>query len=399
VSDARARLVTVVGTRPQLIKAAAVSRVLARSEWLSEEILHTGQHYDAALSEAFFGELGLPPPARNLGVGSGPHGAQTGRMLEAIESCLLEARPALVLTYGDTNSTLAAALAAAKLAIPIAHVEAGVRCFDPTLPEEINRVVTDRLATLLLAPTQTAVTNLLREGVPRERVEQVGDPLLDVARLHLEAAAANDAALDSRGLVEGELVLATVHRQENTDDPPRLGAIFNGLVVASRTIRIVVPLHPRTRAALARCGLLDRVEAALVVTEPLPLLDMAKLERSARLIVTDSGGVQREAFFAGRPCVVLRAATEWPELVELGWSRLVPPQTAEQIAGAVRDGLAAPLPEDDGEQPLGDGRAAERIVAAVERFVRGSAAGGPVRSGGLAGKTRSQRRQRARRRT
>jgi UDP-GlcNAc3NAcA epimerase len=353
-----------------VIKAGAVSRALARSELLEEVILHTGQHYDRAMSEDFFDELALPAPARNLGVGSGPHGAQTGRMLEAIEAYLAESRPALVLTYGDTNSTLAAALGAAKLGIPVAHVEAGVRSHDITMPEEINRVLTDRLARLLLAPTESAVTNLLREGASPESIVLVGDPLLDVALACRDAAEAQSLVLDSLELRERGYVLATIHRQENTDAGGRLSAIFEGLVASSAEARIVLPLHPRTRAALRRAGLLERVEAALTVTGPLGLLDMTKLERSARLIVTDSGGVQREAFYARVPCLVLRSTSEWPELVALGWSRLVAPRSAEELRHALLRALSDDPPPDTGACPLGDGDAARRIVAALERFAR-----------------------------
>lgn len=368
------RIVTVVGTRPQLIKAAPVSRRLEGSH-VKEQILHTGQHYDAGLSGDLIEELDLPHPAYQLAIGSGPHGRQTGRMLEAIEGVLAADPPDLLLTYGDTNSTLAGALAAAKLGVPVAHVEAGVRSFDRAMPEEINRVLTDRVTSLALAPTQTARRNLLNEGVEAERICVVGDPMLD-AFLHFREGHVREGHLRN-GLDDilpsGPFILATVHRQENADDSTRLAAIFDGLVEIAQQTPIVVPLHPRTRAALKREGRLRDLDRHLRLMPPTSYLTMLALEQAAQLIVTDSGGVQREAFFAKVPCVVLRNSTEWPELVTLGWSRLVDPGDSTRVVDAVRSALGT-RPVDGttagaDTHPLGRGDSSERITVELERFL------------------------------
>ena len=370
------RILTVVGTRPQLIKAAPVARRLAEAGAV-EEILHTGQHYDAALFGDLIDELDLPEPKHHLGIGSGPHGRQTGRMLEGIEDVLLRRTPDLLLTYGDTNSTLAGALAAAKVGVPVVHVEAGVRSFDPRMPEEINRVLTDRVAALALAPTRTAENNLLREGFDPDRIRVVGDPMLD-AFLEFRARAADPrSTIDAAQAPPEPFVLATVHRQENTEDPQRLAAIFEGLAAMRPETAVLVPLHPRTRAALERDGRLDEYGASLQLLPPVTYLQMLALEQAAQLIVTDSGGVQREAFFASVPCVVLRDCTEWPELVDLGWSRLVDPVDDKHVADAVRDGLrprargkVSETPTAVETHPLGKGDSAVRIVEEIERFVQ-----------------------------
>ena len=354
------QVVSVVGARPQFVKAAVVSRALRGVPGLRELIVHTGQHFDDNMSEVFFRELGIPAPDRNLGVASLGHGAMTGRMLEAIEQVLLEARPDWVVVFGDTNSTLAGALAAAKLGIKVAHVEAGLRSFNWRMPEEINRVLADRLSDLLFVPTETAVENLRAEGIDPRRVRLVGDVMYDAA-LHYGAQSAG-RALARLGLAAGAFVLATVHRQENTDDAGRLAAIFGGLARAG--VPVVAPLHPRTRAALARAGLLAEAEARLRLIEPVGYLDMLELERAARLIVTDSGGVQKEAYFARVPCVTLRDETEWVELVRLGVNRLVPPVSADAVAAAIREALASP-PAWPAADLYGGGAAAGRIAEAI----------------------------------
>jgi len=356
------RITTILGARPQFIKAAAVSRVLA-AHGLAETLVHTGQHYDDNMSDQFFRELGLPAPAHHLGIGSGPHGRQTGRMLEAVEAALLADRPALVLVYGDTNSTLAGALAAAKLHVPVAHVEAGLRSFNRAMPEEVNRIMADHLADLLFAPTRAAAANLQREGIGEGKVHLVGDVMYDVALHFSRRAESESRVLERLGLEPGGYLLATVHRAENTDDPRRLRAIVAGLQAVAADCPVVLPLHPRTRAALEREGLAGG--AGLLLTDPVGYLDMARLERHARLVATDSGGVQKEAFFHGVPCATLRDETEWVELVEAGWNRLLPPVDAGAVATGLRAVLAAGPPPGPRPELYGTGDAAERIAAVL----------------------------------
>ena len=341
-----------LGARPQFIKAAPVSRVLRERH--DEFLLHTGQHYDDAMSELFFRQLGIPEPNENLGVGSGSHGAQTGAMLAGIESVALEHRPDWILVYGDTNSTLAGALAGAKLHVPVAHVEAGLRSFDRRMPEEINRVLADHVSALLLCPTETGVANLKAEGIT-QGVRMVGDVMLDAFLQNLEVA--RSSASFAAGVdVDGDFDLLTVHRAENVDDAERLRKILDGIGASGR--RVVFPAHPRTRAALDR----DRIAtpANATVIDPVGYLEMLVLEERASVIVTDSGGVQKEAYFAGRPCVTLRETTEWPETVRAGWNVLV---------GADPDGIARAMrefrPEGDRPQVFGDGHAAERVVESL----------------------------------
>jgi len=358
------KVLTVVGARPQFVKAAVVSRALARREDVRETILHTGQHFDRALSEVFFQELGIPEPAYNLGIGGGTHGQNTGRMLEGIERVLLDERPNWVLVYGDTDSTLAGALAAVKLHLPVAHVEAGLRSFNRRMPEEINRVLTDHAADLLLAPTPTAVENLRREGLPEARVRWVGDVMYDAALHFGRLADRASTVLERLGLEPRGYVLATVHRAENTDDPARLQAVFEGLSRVAAELPVVLPLHPRTRKALERLGWLERARERLRLIEPVGYLDMVALEKNARLIATDSGGVQKEAYFFGVPCVTLRDETEWVELVEAGWNILAPPSDAKAVADTIRahmDSRGAPV------EAYGDGHAAERIVSELTK--------------------------------
>jgi UDP-GlcNAc3NAcA epimerase len=354
------KIVTVVGARPQFIKAATVSRAFSRARGFTELIVHTGQHYDDNLSDIFFRELEIPAPARHLGVGSGTHGAQTGRMLEAIEIVLLEETPNLVLVYGDTNSTLAGALAATKLHIPVAHVEAGLRSFNRRMPEEVNRVLTDHAADLLFAPTMAAVANLAAEGIDEGSTFLSGDVMYDAALFYAEKAESESTILEELGVAPGEYILATAHRAENTDDPVRLDAIFTGLASVASDLPVVMPLHPRTQAALREDGGFEDVLERIEVIPPAGYLDMVTLETNARLIVTDSGGVQKEAFFYGVPCMTLREETEWVELVDLGWNRLVAPTSPQ----AVRDGIKLAMAAGAGKpgQPYGDGHAAERIV-------------------------------------
>jgi len=323
------KTISIVGARPQFIKAAAVSRVLQKTQGVREVLVHTGQHYDANMSEVFFEELEIPRPDYNLGIGSATHGAQTGRMLEAIEEVLLREKPDWVLVYGDTNSTLAGALAAVKLHIPVAHIEAGLRSFNRRMPEEINRVLTDHASDILFAPTKAAVENLRREGISEEQIQLVGDVMYDAALYYGKKAECQSQSLNRLGLKPKEYILATIHRAENTDDPRRLRAIFEGLAEVDQEMKVVLPLHPRTRVVLVEVGLYDKVARSVCLIEPVGYLDMVMLEKNARAIATDSGGVQKEAFFHRVPCLTLREETEWVELVDLGWNCIIPPTSKE----------------------------------------------------------------------
>jgi len=352
-------ILSVVGARPQFIKAAVISRLLTKEAGLQEFMVHTGQHYDAAMSDVFFQELEIPTPHASLHVGSGNHGLQTGRMLEQIEQVILEQTPAAVLVYGDTNSTLAGALAASKLHVPVAHVEAGLRSFNKRMPEEINRVLTDHVSDLLFTPTQVAVDNLKAEGIQGAQVQEVGDVMFDAARYF----ARKEADLERLG-VKGPYILATVHRAESTDDPDRLSAIFGGLSMAAADIQVVLPIHPRTRKTVSAQGIDLSI---LTVIDPVGYVDMTALEKGASLVVTDSGGVQKEAFFHGVPCLTLRTETEWVELVDLGWNRLADLSSADSVASDIQAALGA---RKGGEaKPYGDGDAGEKIVASLlERY-------------------------------
>lgn len=351
------KIVTVVGARPQFIKAAVVSRALLGQA--QEVLVHTGQHYDPNMSQVFFDQLEIPTPAYHLGVGSGPHGQQTGRMLEGIERVLLQEQPDWVLVYGDTNSTLAGALAAVKLHIPVAHVEAGLRSFNRKMPEEINRVLTDHAAHLLLAPTQAAVNNLANEGIAGAKVHFVGDVMYDAALFYGQKAQTHSQVLQGLGLAPKSYALATVHRAENTNDPQRLQSIVQAFIVIAQQQRLVWPVHPRTRAVLQSMGLLAALEEWVTLVEPVGYLDMAMLEKNASLILTDSGGVQKEAFFYRVPCLTLRSETEWVELVQLGWVRLVEPSDAAAIVQAALSSFEAREPQGS---PYGNGDAGINIV-------------------------------------
>ncbi len=362
------RIATIVGARPQFIKAAVVSRALARRGRLAHDLIHTGQHYDPQMSDVFFAELEIPPPRMHLGVGSGSHGVQTARMLEAIERALVELEPQLVLVYGDTNSTLAGALAAAKLHIPVAHVEAGLRSFARAMPEEINRIVADHVASLLFPPTAVAHARLLTEGLGGRRILLTGDVMYD-ALLHVRTLAASRAFEERPAdLPAAGYLLATIHRAENTDAPDRLGFILQALATVAADVPIVLPLHPRTRAALARLPVGGLLAApGVIVIDPVGYLEMQRLEAAARLIVTDSGGVQKEAYWHGVQCVTVRGETEWTELVLAGWNRLAPATSAEAVVRVIREALLA----ERGPRPelYGDGRAGDHIAEELERFL------------------------------
>ncbi len=352
------RILTIVGARPQFIKAAPVSRALQREA--REILVHTGQHYDRGMSAVFFEELQLPEPDYNLSIGSGSHGKQTGEMLIAIEEVLLKEKPDWVLVYGDTNSTLAGALAAVKLHIPVAHVEAGLRSFNRAMPEEHNRVLTDHAADLLFCPTPHAVDLLAREGITRG-VHLTGDVMLDAFLHNSELADQRSVILAELGLQPQAYYLATLHRPANTDDPAQLQPLLNTL--AKLALPVVLPLHPRTRHQIEQHNLLPESKIGnLKLVEPVGYLDMLKLERSARLILTDSGGVQKEAYMAGVACITLREETEWIETVKAGWNVLVG-AIPERIQAVARDFT----PPDSRPALYGDGRAAERITEILVR--------------------------------
>ena len=354
------KVISVVGARPQFIKAAPVCRALRERH---EEILvHSGQHYDYGMSDVFFEQLGIPKPDFNLAVGSGGHGRQTGEMLGALEELYIEQKPDCVLVYGDTNTTLAAALAAAKLAIPIAHVEAGLRSYVRDMPEEINRVLTDHISTLLLCPTSTAMANLAAEGIVQGCV-LVGDVMLDTARFFAGHEGAAEV-LERMGVEPGDYYLATVHRASNSDDEGRLSAIVAAFAELDR--RVVWAVHPRTTANLERFGLLETVHAAgnIVAVPPISYNETVALLESAAALLTDSGGMQKEAYFFSVPCVTLRDETEWVETVELGWNTLVGADRVAILRAAPAAG-SGPHPASHPDV-YGDGHAADRIVEAME---------------------------------
>jgi UDP-N-acetylglucosamine 2-epimerase len=354
------KVVTIVGARPQFVKAAAVSRRLRARH--TEILVHTGQHYDYEMSGIFFDGLEIPPPDVNLGVGSGGHGSQTGAMLSGIEQVLVAERPDRLLIYGDTNSTLAGALAASKLSIPVAHVEAGLRSFNRRMPEEINRVVADHLSDVLLCPSATAVRNLAAEGITRN-VHLVGDVMLDVlnwARQRLSAVPT--AALQRYGLTPKGYLLVTVHRSENTEDVGRLSSILRALNALGEPV--VFPVHPRTRKVIKS---LDQPLGAHVhMVEPVGYLEMVAVTESARLVLTDSGGLQKEAYWLGVPCITLRDETEWVETVAAGWNMLVGADCGKLIDAVHSFGCPASKPS-----LYGDGVSARTCVDLLEGVTSG----------------------------
>ncbi|MFZ1994020.1 MAG: UDP-N-acetylglucosamine 2-epimerase (non-hydrolyzing) [Solirubrobacteraceae bacterium] len=353
------KVVTVIGNRPQFIKAAAVSPPLRRAH---EEILvHTGQHFDDSLSAVFFAELGVPAPDRQLGISLGTSSSQTARMLAALEPVLQEESPDAVLVYGDTNSTLAGALAGAQARVPVAHVEAGMRSFDRSMPEELNRVLTDHASALLLCSTEVAMTNLRHEAVAG-RAELVGDVMVDVAAAIQPQARERADLVEGRGLAPGAYLLATAHRAGNVDDPERLARLVD--VLTGLPLPVLLPLHPRTDARLRNAGLRERLAQApdVTLTEPLGYFELTALLCHARAVVTDSGGLQKEAYLAGVPCITLRANTEWTETIELGWNVLADLDLARVLAALDRK------PPTVAPPVYGDGHAGERVVEALTRL-------------------------------
>lgn len=347
------KILTVVGARPQFIKAAAVSRAFQAHTNLTEVMVHTGQHFDAGMSDVFFDELDIPAPAHNLEIRGGGHGEMTGRMLEGLEKIMVAEQPDMVLIYGDTNSTLAGALAAAKLLIPVAHVEAGLRSFNRAMPEEINRVMADHVSTLLFCPTQPAINNLIAEGVTNG-VHKVGDVMFDATVFATEKAQEASTIVDRLKLTPGNYAVTTIHRAENTDTAEHLKEVLDWLKDKAKDVAVVLPLHPRTRIAAERFGLDFE---GLTLCEPVGYLDMAKLMSGSVAVYTDSGGLQKEAYFHRKPCVTLRDQTEWVETIESGWNRLWkgPDYTTRKDI-----------------TEYGDGRASEAILDIVESYLSGA---------------------------
>jgi UDP-GlcNAc3NAcA epimerase len=367
------KILTILGTRPQFIKAATVSRAIQTRDDLDEIIVHTGQHFDTNMSDVFFEQLNIPKPHYNLGIASLGHGAMTGRMLEKIEVLIQKELPDCVLVYGDTNSTVAGALAAAKQQVPVTHVEAGLRSYNPAMPEEINRVLTDRLSTLLLCPTIIAVNNLNHEGFPfpangakkrlqNQHIENIGDVMYD-AVLYYRERAKEQVRLESFQLHEKTYALCTLHRQENTDNPARLNSILSALRTIAKDMPVVLPLHPRTKAKLIQQNNEDELKG-LKILDPLPYLEMQRLQMGAQLILTDSGGIQKEAYFHQIPCITLRDETEWMETIEAGWNQVVGANEAA-ITKAAKN---ISLPSIQQPNFYGDGYAAEKIVNLIGKM-------------------------------
>jgi UDP-GlcNAc3NAcA epimerase len=354
------KIITVLGARPQFIKASVVSSTISSLAAIEEILIHTGQHFDDNMSAVFFEELAMPKPRYHLEIHGGAHGQMTGRMLERIEQVLLTEKPDVVMVYGDTNSTLAGALAAVKLHIPVVHVESGLRSGNMKMPEEVNRVLTDHISKLLFTPTESASRNLQREGIEEINIVQTGDVMYDVALKHGALLNERGRAIARLGITPSKYALVTIHRAENTDNLNRLETIVKGIFELSRNLSVVWPLHPRTRVALQRINLLSQVPNWLRLIEPVGYLDMMQLEKYAAVIVTDSGGVQKEAFFHRVPCVTLRQETEWTELIESGWNRLVDTSSSKEItiqclSAIGRIGMNI--------SPYGEGRASEIIAS------------------------------------
>lgn len=344
------KIITIVGARPQFIKAAPVSKIL-RTEH-EEIIIHTGQHYDANMSDIFFNELKIPRPDYNLEIGSGSHGMMTGRMLEKLEEIYLKEKPDFVLVYGDTNSTLAGALAASKLLIPVIHIEAGLRSFNKAMPEEQNRILTDHISDLLLVPTEDAIKNLTNEGI-KKGIYNVGDVMYDAVLMFKEIAKSKSGLLKELDVNSGEYILTTIHRAENTNDINRLRNMIEALNESGE--KIILPLHPRTKKFIEGYGL--NFNENIKVIDPIGYLEMLMLEENSKMIVTDSGGVQKEAYFMGKPCITMRDETEWVETVECGWNVVVGTDKNK-----ILDNIRNFKPTSMQQAIFGDGNAAQKIL-------------------------------------
>lgn len=356
------KIITVLGARPQFIKAATLSRAFKNDPFFKEVIIHTGQHYDSNMSDVFFEEMNIPRPDYFLQVTARHHGEMTAKMLEGIEKILLDEKPDALLVYGDTNSTLAGALAASKLHIPIGHVEAGLRSFNRRMPEEVNRVITDHLSQWLFTPTESGVANLITEGIDEKGIYQVGDVMYDTIRYY-QKNLNSESIINRLGLQSNEFVLVTVHRAENTNDRNRLEKIINQLALIGQETTVVFPMHPRTKNLLNDNDLVKNLK----VIEPVGYLDMITLQKHCRLIITDSGGVQKEAFFNNKYCVTVREETEWVELVEHGYNFLANPiETTTDLVKTLWD---KPL-HTKGFNPYGEGNTAEKILEILKRSVK-----------------------------
>ncbi|MFQ5730220.1 MAG: non-hydrolyzing UDP-N-acetylglucosamine 2-epimerase [Waddliaceae bacterium] len=363
------KVTIITGNRPQFIKAAALYRAI--NQWNNEQskkmhaqLVHTGQHYDENMSDVFFSEMDLPKPNYFLGVGGCPQGAMTGRMLEKIETLLNKERPSWVLVFGDTNSTLAGALAATKMHIPVAHVEAGLRSFNREMPEEINRILTDQCADLLFTPAEQASRQLLSEGILEQKIFQVGDVMLDAFLHYQKKAEQKSTILEQLGLNSTDYVLVTIHRAANTDNSDRLKEIIMGLRTIGGTTRVVFSLHPRTKKALEKQQLLASAKEDLMFIEPVGFFDMIQLESHAQMILTDSGGVQKEAYYCKVPCLILRDETEWTELLEYGFNRLVTAKKESIITSFQECRKAHP---NWGQELYGTGTSSKQIVEILMR--------------------------------
>lgn len=377
------KLLTIIGARPQIIKAAAISRVLREkfAGQITEHILHTGQHYDDNMSEVFFRELGIPAPDYNLHVGSGSHGVQTAKIIEGVEAILTEQHYDGVVVYGDTNSTLAAAVAASKIHVPVFHVEAGLRSFNMAMPEEINRIVCDQLSSLLFTPTKTGLQNLQAEGFDSikcrvrfadgrgQKVVLSGDVMYDNSMYFSAMADEKSDIIERMGLSHRNYILATIHRPANTDNPENLRNIFRALndIAEKHQIDVVLPLHPRTRNKISDFRLeIDDLSPRLRIIEPASFFEIIRLEKNARVVMTDSGGVQKEAFFYGAPCVILRPETEWVEIVEAG-AGIIADADYERIMQAYEDLAGKPV---HFPQLFGDGHASEKIISEIMDYLK-----------------------------
>lgn len=364
------KILTIVGARPQFIKAATVSRAIRFDNEIKEIIVHTGQHFDNNMSDVFFNQLEIPTPDHYLGIDSLSHGAMTGRMMEKLEIIIKKEQPDWVLVYGDTNSTLAGALAATKLQIPIAHVEAGLRSHNMAMPEEINRVLTDRVSSCLLCPTTTSISNLKKEGFPfssinncEQKISLVGDVMFDAVLFYRELAY-KQVSLDSFNIEEKNYALCTLHRQENTDDIDILKNVLTALrQISNQNMKVVMPIHPRTRSILEKYNMTSLLDG-LIIIDPIPYLEMQRLQMGSKFIFTDSGGIQKEAYFHKIPCITLRNETEWVETVEAGWNQLVGTD-AERILNTFEN---FKIPNDQQEKLYGDGNAAEIILNNLKKY-------------------------------
>ena len=359
------KILTVIGARPQFIKASVVSKALSKIN-LSEFIVHTGQHFDPNMSKVFFDEMNITKPHAFLGVSGGLHGSMTGQMLIQIEKIIIQQEPSCVLVYGDTNSTLAGALAASKLNVPCAHVEAGLRSDNCRMPEEINRILTDHASDILFAPTSISRKRLIKEGIPENRIIRTGDVMLDAAMQFGETAKAKSKIIKNIGLEEGKFALCTVHRAENVDSEQRLKWIVNQLIEVSKELSIVLPVHPRLRGRLDALQLTNLLSEKIKLIDPVGFLDIISLQVASTIIITDSGGMQKEAFFQKKPCVTVRTETEWVELLEGGHNRLAIPEQ-DSILDNVHDAVNAPL--DWGIQLYGDGTSSDIIAEALQSYL------------------------------